>query len=157
MAPPETTWHIGTALDATTLYELLALRVAVFVVEQRCAYQELDGQDLLATTQHLLVHREGRLAATLRLLAPSDPREAIAIGRVVIAPAQRGSGLGHALMQEALQRIETAWPERDAYLSAQAHLQHFYAGHGFRAVTDVYLEDDIPHIGMHRPVAHQTP
>lgn len=145
-------WQAGDDLDAATLYELLALRVAIFVVEQRCAYQEIDGQDLMAATQHLLVRQEGRIVATLRLLSATEAPEPVAIGRVAIAPAHRGTGLGHTLIRDALQRIETHWPERDAYLSAQAHLERFYAGHGFKPVTDVYLEDDIPHIGMRRPM-----
>ncbi|WP_110685630.1 GNAT family N-acetyltransferase [Salinicola aestuarinus] len=157
MTPFDISWHDGPTVDAATLYELLALRVDVFVVEQCCAYQELDGQDLLPATQHLLMRHQGQIAATLRLLVPDDTHRPVAIGRVVIAPAHRGTGLGHTLMREALARIETVWPGRDAYLSAQAHLQHFYASHGFQAVTDVYLEDDIPHIGMHRPVAHPIP
>ncbi|WP_189443607.1 GNAT family N-acetyltransferase, partial [Salinicola rhizosphaerae] len=135
-------WQQGSELGAERLYELLALRVAVFVVEQQCPYQELDGLDLLASTQHLAVESGGQPVATLRLLVPENDREAVVIGRVVIAQGHRGTGLGHTLLQAALERIETTWPGREAYLSAQAHLQAYYGRHGFEPVTEVYLEDD---------------
>ncbi|WP_242495623.1 GNAT family N-acetyltransferase [Salinicola tamaricis] len=90
------------------------------------------------------------MAASLRLRTPVSIREPVTIGRVVIAQDHRGAGLGHRLMAAALEHLTERWPGRDAYLSAQAHLQNYYAGHGFVAVTDTYLEDNIPHIGMYR-------
>ncbi len=143
-------WYRGEQLDTHTLYALLALRTTVFVVEQQCAYQELDGHDLSAATDHLAVWADGTLAASLRLRTPVSIREPVTIGRVVIAQDHRGAGLGHRLMAAALEHLTERWPGRDAYLSAQAHLQNYYAGHGFVAVTDTYLEDNIPHIGMYR-------
>jgi len=143
-------WLTGPELDSATLYGLLSLRVAVFVVEQQCPYQELDGRDLPPTTEHLLVRQDDEIVATLRLLVPEEPHAPVAIGRVVIHPDHRGSGLGHRLMEAALTRIGERWDQRDGYLSAQAHLQGLYARHGFEPVTDAYLEDGIPHIGMRR-------
>lgn len=143
-------WHHGSELDTRDLHDLLALRVAVFVVEQRCPYQELDGLDLLPSTQHLAVKVADQTIATLRLLVPEHAAHAVVIGRVAIAQGHRGTGLGHTLVHTALERIEATWPGREVYLSAQAHLQAYYGRHGFEPVTEVYLEDDIAHIGMSR-------
>ncbi|WP_322980120.1 GNAT family N-acetyltransferase [Pseudomonas sp. C11] len=147
-------WHClhHTELDTATLYELLALRTQVFVVEQRCPYLETDGQDLLGDTCHLLVRQDDALVGYLRLLDPQRMGGEVVIGRVVIAEAARGSGLGHRLMERALVECHQRWPGMPVYLSAQAHLQGYYGRYGFQAVTEVYLEDDIPHIGMRRAV-----
>jgi ElaA protein len=146
------TWHIKhhCELHPRELYALLELRSRVFVVEQNCAYQDVDGQDLLADTHHLLAWRDGELVAYLRLLDPSTQDGDVVIGRVVIAPQARGSGLGHQLMARAVAACLEHWPGEPIYLSAQAHLQDYYARYGFVAVTEPYLEDDIPHIGMRR-------
>jgi len=145
------TWYTGPELDTTELYALLSLRVRVFVVEQQCPYQELDGHDLHASTHHLSVSSaDRRLAATLRLKVPEERERPVSIGRVVIHPEHRGGGLGHELLRAALARIEALWPGRDSSLSAQAHLQGYYGRHGFEPVSNIYLEDDIPHIDMQR-------
>lgn len=146
------TWHSKhhSELDKHELYALLALRTRVFVVEQNCPYQEVDGQDLLGDTCHLLAWCGDELVAYLRLLDPSRHDGEVVIGRVVIASEARGSGLGHELMERALQACAERWPGLPVYLSAQAHLQRYYGRYGFSAVTEEYLEDDIPHIGMRR-------
>ncbi|MDD0845218.1 GNAT family N-acetyltransferase [Pseudomonas sp. Gutcm_11s] len=146
------TWYCKhhSDLDKHELYALLALRTRVFVVEQNCPYQEVDGQDLLGDTCHLLAWHGDQLVAYLRLLDPQRHEGEVVIGRVVIASEARGSGLGHELMERALQACAERWPGLPVYLSAQAHLQRYYARYGFAAVTDEYLEDDIPHIGMRR-------
>jgi ElaA protein len=145
-------WHLKhhSELDKPELYALLALRTRVFVVEQNCPYQELDGQDLLGDTCHLLAWRGDALLAYLRLLDPVTQGGDVVIGRVLIAPEARGTGLGHELMARALQACAARWPGLPLYLSAQAHLQGYYGRYGFVAVTEPYLEDDIPHIGMRR-------
>ncbi|MBC9248956.1 acyltransferase [Pseudomonas alcaligenes] len=149
------TWHSKhhSELSLHELYALLALRSRVFVVEQNCPYLDVDGQDLLADTCHLLAWQDGALLAYLRLLDPSTQGGDVVIGRVVIAPEARGSGLGHALMERALLACAERWPGLPIYLSAQAHLQGYYGRYGFVAVGEVYLEDDIPHIGMRRPAS----
>ncbi|WP_068824803.1 GNAT family N-acetyltransferase [Pseudomonas sp. BMS12] len=146
-------WHCKhhSELSKEELYALLALRTRVFVVEQNCPYQEVDGQDLLGDTCHLLGWRDDELMAYLRLLDPQNHAGEAVIGRVVIAPEARGSGLGHELLERALQACAERWPGRPIYLSAQAHLRNYYGRYGFLPVTEVYLEDDIPHIGMRRP------
>ncbi|WP_251975804.1 GNAT family N-acetyltransferase [Salinicola avicenniae] len=146
-------WSTGPTLDPRGLYDLLALREAIFVVEQRCPYPELDGRDLLPSTHHLEVRTPDTLVATLRLLVPATLDEPVAIGRVAIHADHRGGGLGHALLRAALTRIETHWPGRDARLSAQAHLQRYYGRHGFVPTSEVYREDGIPHVDMHRAAA----
>jgi ElaA protein len=137
-------------LDTAQLYALLALRTEVFVVEQRCPYLETDGQDLQGDTHHLMAWKERRLAAYLRLLDPASQQGDVVIGRVVTAPGSRGQGLGHELLERGIRQAEQLWPGVPIYLSAQAHLQGYYARYGFVAQGKTYLEDDIPHIGMRR-------
>lgn len=149
--------HIWTCkhhneLSKDELYAILHLRTEVFVVEQKCPYQEVDGLDLIGDTCHLMVEEGGQLLGYLRLLDPQRHDGDVVIGRVVIAPQGRGLGLGHELMEQALAAIAQRWPGLPIYLSAQAHLQGYYGRYGFAPVTAVYLEDDIPHIGMRRSV-----
>ena len=146
------TWHClhHRELDTATLYALLALRTQVFVVEQNCPYLETDGQDLIGDTCHLLARDESGLVGYLRLLDPQRMNGEVVIGRVLTAKRARGSGLGHRLMERGLVECGQRWPGVPVYLSAQAHLQGYYGRYGFVAVTEVYLEDGIPHIGMRR-------
>lgn len=132
------------------LYALLKLRSDVFVVEQKCAYPDLDGQDLEGDTHHLMGWEDDQLVAYLRLLDPQSQGGDVVIGRVVTAPAGRGKGLGHKMMEQALKQAEKHWPQVPIYLSAQAHLQKYYGRYGFVVAGEEYLEDDIPHIGMRR-------
>lgn len=145
-------WHCKDhhALSKEELYALLALRTRVFVVEQNCPYQEVDGQDLQGDTCHLMAWNNGELLAYLRLLDPQQNSGEVVIGRVVIAANARGTGLGHQLMERALEACIERWPGQPIYLSAQAHLRNYYSHYGFLPVTEVYLEDNIPHIGMRR-------
>lgn len=140
------------ALSLHELYDLLVLRSRVFVVEQTCPFLDLDGLDKQGEVLHLLGWQEGKLVAYARLLAPDLVKPGFAvIGRVVTAPEARGGGLGHRLMERAGAECARLWPQAPVYLGAQAHLQDFYARHGFRPEGDVYLEDEILHIGMVRP------
>ena len=139
-------------LDIHQLYEILRLRSEVFVVEQQCPYQDVDGQDLHADTCHLLGRDNGQLVAYLRLLDPSTQGGDVVIGRVITAASARGTGLGHALLTHALEQAAQRWPQVPIQLSAQAHLQGYYGRYGFIAQGQEYLEDDIPHIAMRREV-----
>jgi ElaA protein len=143
-------------LDVSELYAILALRTRVFVVEQNCPYLETDGQDLVGDTCHLMARDDNSLLGYLRLLDPRRMGGEVVIGRVVIAEAARGTGLGHRLMEQALAECSQRWPGVPLYLSAQAHLQGYYGRYGFEPVTEVYQEDDIPHIGMRRAVSEQA-
>ncbi|QDY42507.1 GNAT family N-acetyltransferase [Candidatus Pantoea soli] len=145
-------WHDchHSALTAQQLYTLLALRNQVFIVEQNCPYQDIDGQDLTAENRHILGYLDGKLLAYARLLTPTLEASPVSIGRVIVSEEARGLKLGYRLMEQALNSCERHWPQRAVYLSAQAHLEGFYARLGFRAVTEVYLEDNIPHLGMQK-------
>jgi ElaA protein len=132
------------------LYAVLRLRTEVFVVEQNCVFQDMDGLDDRAL--HVLgLNPKGELGAYCRLFAPGQKYENACISRVITAPAQRGSGAGRLLMESAIAECATRWPAQGIRISAQAHLDKFYASLGFVSVGDVYLEDDIPHQEMHKP------
>ena len=137
-------------LGKEQLYAILELRSEVFVVEQKCAYQDVDGQDLSGDTLHVMGWQDDKLVAYARLLDPESQGGDVVIGRVIIAPQGRGQKLGHRLLEVALESIEEYWSGQPIFMSAQAHLQSFYEQHGFRAEGETYLEDDIPHIGMRR-------
>ena len=140
------TWHDARfdELAAGTLYDLLALRSRVFVVEQRCAYDDLDGLDRVA--RHVWASAGADVAAYLRILPAGSKYAEVSIGRVVVAPAHRGTGLGKELMERGIAAAAAA-----IRIGAQAHLERFYADLGFRRASDVYDEDGIPHVEMIRP------
>jgi ElaA protein len=148
---PEVTYSVDVrrlhAFSAVELYALLKLRVDVFVVEQACAYPELDGKDPDALHLQLMIGAE--TAAYARLWRPVDapPR----IGRVLVAPNHRGKRLGEAVMQEAIRACETYFAGEPIALSAQSHLERFYRSLGFTPTSEEYVEDGIPHIDMQRP------
>jgi ElaA protein len=138
-------------LSASELYGLLQLRAEVFVVEQSCAFQDLDGRDEQAL--HLLGEapdEQGhtRLLAYARLLPAGTTFNEASIGRVVTAASTRGSGLGHTLMQQAIQTLHQTWGPQAIRIGAQAHLQAFYGRHRFEPDGDIYVEDGIDHIEM---------
>lgn len=149
------TWHCDplAALSAAQLYQILALRARVFVLEQQCVYLDPDGLDLAAW--HLRgLNEAGDLRAYARLLPPGlkgPAQTEPAIGRVLTAPEARGQGLGQQLMSQAVTEGRRLWPGLAQVLSAQAHLQRFYAGFGFEPISEVYDEDGIPHIDMRLP------
>lgn len=145
---PALCWQLASFAELTAgeLYALLALREAVFVVEQRCAYQELDGLDQDAL--HLVAWEGAQVAACLRLLAPGVKRPGPVIGRVLTRADLRGHGLGGELMRRGLAEAALRWPGQPVHISAQAHLQGFYGALGFATISDPYDEDGIPHVGM---------
>ncbi len=146
-----------TQLSTTQLYALLRLRTDVFVVEQQCAYPELDGKDTDPGVLHVLgTTHTSALAAYLRVLPPGLSYAEPSIGRVVVAAASRGTGLAHALLREGIGLVHTHWPGSAIQLGAQAHLQSFYAAHGFAPSSAPYLEDGIPHLDMLRPAGAAT-
>ena len=138
-------------LDAATLYAVLKLRSDVFVVEQQCVYLDPDGKDAHPDVRHVIGRADdGGIAAYLRILPAGLSYPQVSFGRVLTAPAHRGRGLGDALVREALEQIERLWPGHDVQIGAQAHLEHYYARHGFVRNSDTYLDDGIPHIDMLR-------
>jgi ElaA protein len=156
MTPADLTWFEIAAgdLDVPTLYDVLALRSAVFVVEQECAYQDLDGLDLVDGTWHLIGRQESfgleGIAAYARILAPDPEHSTPRVGRVIVGAEARGRQVGRRLMERALASCEDHWPGRPIELGAQAHLAGFYGSLGFEAISEPYDEDGIPHVWMRR-------
>lgn len=136
------------ALSANELYDLLQLRSEVFVVEQNCVYQDVDGKDSKAL--HLIGEVDGQTVAYARLFKPKDYFDEASIGRVVVKETYREKKLGHILMREAIHYIKSQYNETRITISAQLYLKKFYESHGFIQTSETYLEDDIPHIEMKR-------
>ena len=135
-------------LSLNELYDILALRDAVFTVEQNAAYLDVDGKDLKAL--HILGFKNKKLVAYARAFRAGDYFEKASIGRVVIPAEERKNGYGHILMQKSIAAVAAHFSAKTIQISAQKHLQNFYTAHGFRAFGEEYLEDGIPHIGMMR-------
>lgn len=141
------------ALSVPELYRVLQLRAEVFVVEQNCVFQDMDGLDQQAV--HLMGELPGkdgvtRLLAYTRLLPAGVAFAEASIGRVVTSPAARGSGLGNTLMCESIETLQRLWGSQAIRIGAQAHLQTFYRQCGFEPQGDLYMEDGIEHIEMLR-------
>lgn len=143
-------WEIKRfeALSLNELYQILHLRSGVFVVEQNCVYQDIDGKDQKAL--HVFGIYEGKILAYARLFKPKDYFEKASIGRVVVGESSRDKKLGHILMRECIEGIRKHFGEREITISAQLYLKQFYESHGFLQTSEMYLEDDIPHIEMKR-------
>jgi len=132
------------------LYALLQLRSEVFVVEQTCAFQDLDGQDQAA--HHLLGYTAaGELAAYARLFGPGLSYAQASIGRVVTSPHHRRGGLGRELLTQAIAECAALYGAQPIKIGAQCYLQAFYESFGFVQQGEPYLEDGIPHMYMLRP------
>jgi ElaA protein len=137
-------------LTAVELYKLLQLRSEVFVVEQNCVYQDIDGKDEKAL--HVLGEIEGKVVAYCRIFKRNDYFENASIGRVVIDGNYRANKWGHVLMQEAIVGVETSLGIQPITISAQLYLKKFYESQGFQQVSETYLEDGIEHIEMLRNI-----
>ena len=149
MTAVDTTCWKFCAFDALSLHELhdlLQLRAEVFVVEQQCAFQDLDGTDGQAV--HLLGVQGHQLVAYARCFAPGIKFTQASLGRVVTRQSARGVGLGHALVEKAMDSMGALWGPQTIRIGAQAHLKNFYSGHGFVDVGRPYREDGIDHLEM---------
>lgn len=133
-------------LSAEQVYAVLAARVAVFVVEQNCPYQDLDGLDGVA--EHLIVWSGAEVAGYLRVLGPGTRFADPSIGRIITMKPFRGTGLGRDVVAKGLERTRQRYPGQPVRISAQKYLEKFYRDFGFVAVSEPYLEDDIPHVEM---------
>lgn len=143
------TWLHFEELTREQLYQILALRERVFIVEQKCAYQDVDGRDAHAC--HLLgTDATGALVAYLRLVAPGYRFPEPCIGRVVTDSAVRGKGYGHMAVEEGIRRAEQDYPGQAIRISAQRYLEGFYSTHGFVVTGEPYDEDGIEHREMIR-------
>ena len=141
-------WKIKSFDDLTVheLYDLLRLRSEIFVVEQNCVYLDLDGKDKVAL--HLFGEFECKIVAHARLFKAGITFENASIGRVTVDVNYRDRKWGHDLMREAIAGIKYHFGESQITIGAQLYLKKFYENHGFIQTSDMYLEDDIPHIEM---------
>jgi ElaA protein len=133
-------------LTATELYYLLQLRSEVFVVEQDCVYQDIDGKDQKAL--HVIGYKNNNIVAYTRTFKPGDYFKEASIGRVVVAKDQRQYKYGYNIMEASIQAIETHYKVTEIKISAQCYLKRFYNNIKFLEIGEEYLEDGIPHIGM---------
>lgn len=160
-------WTAKTFSQLTTneLYDFLKLRIDVFVVEQTCYYPDLDDLDRAENVYHLFCYdlnnssnetvsettSPSEMIAYCRVLPPDLVYDGeSAIGRVIVSESARGKGVAKTLMDKALDIVDKQWPEQTCHISAQEYLTGFYTSLGFQQISDVYLEDGIPHIAMRR-------
>lgn len=143
-------WIVKTFEELTTteLYALLRLRSEVFVVEQTCAFQDMDDTDQLAV--HVMGYIDNELVAYTRLFGPGIKYEYASIGRVVTSQKVRGSGAGRQLMEYSIAIVEERFGKAPIKIGAQQYLQKFYTSLGFEKSSEMYMEDAIPHIEMIR-------
>lgn len=142
----EWTFKKWQELERDELFDIFKLRVNVFVVEQDCAYPEIDDNDKLVG--HLFAYADGQLAAYSRLCPPNTVYPELSIGRVICHPSYRGQGLGRELVKRAINQLQNDFPGQKIKAQAQKYLEEFYASFGFKTISDTYLEDGIPHVDM---------
>lgn len=133
-------------LTTQELYDILQLRSEVFVVEQDCVYQDLDGKDKKAL--HVLGFKDNKLIAYTRIFKPGDYFEQASIGRVAVAKNERAFKYGNHIMKVSIDAIKKHFKEEKIKISAQVYLKSFYNNLGFKEIGEPYLEDNIPHIAM---------
>ena len=153
MSNPVITWQIKPfeSLTVHELYDILKFRSDVFVVEQDCVYSDMDDLDTRPDTLHVFAYEGDEFVGTCRLLAPTVAYDDYcAIGRVLINETKRNRQLAEQMMKAAIHQTTLSWPGVDCKISAQQHLEAFYQRLGFKTVSDMYLEDGIPHISMLR-------
>tara|TARA_R110002073_G_scaffold81742_1_gene195809 strand:+ start:6248 stop:6694 length:447 start_codon:yes stop_codon:yes gene_type:complete len=137
-----------TFKDLTTkeLYNLLQLRSEVFVVEQDCVYQDLDGKDEKAL--HIIGKKDNKIVAYTRVFKPGDYFTEASIGRVVVSKEERQHKYGYDIMEASIKAVKDYFDETKIKLSAQTYLKQFYNNLGFKEKGEEYLEDGIPHVAM---------
>jgi len=134
-------------LSLEEFHDIIALRIQIFIIEQNCPYQEVDGKDKLA--HHLFFKNEmDEIIAVTRILPQGISYAEVAIGRVVVHDDYRGTGLGNQLMADSMNFVRDKYGEVPVRLSAQKHLENYYGNHGFKSTGKEYLEDGIPHVEM---------
>ncbi|MFZ7216373.1 GNAT family N-acetyltransferase [Avibacterium avium] len=139
------TWNVKTFAELSTaeLFAIYQIRTAVFVVEQQCAYQEVDHWDQSAV--HFWQEFDGKICAYCRIIPQDD---GVHIGRVIVAQHARGKGLAKELVRQALDYCQQHWTTQPVLIQAQIYLRNFYQSFGFQAISTEYLEDGIPHLDM---------
>jgi len=149
------TWRFAPfdKLTAREVHDLFQARVGVFVLEQKCPFQDVDGLD--PECWHLIGREDGPLLAYCRIVPPGIKYAEPSIGRVLTTAAGRKTGAGRALMREAVARTNALWPGRDIRIGAQRYLERFYGDFGFVTASEPYDEDGIVHVEMVRAATHK--
>lgn len=133
-------------LTINELYDILELRAEIFVVEQECAYNDVDGKDKKAI--HMWKEENGKITGYIRVIPKGVSYDNASIGRVVTAAEGRGKGVAKELMLKGIEYVSKVWEGERITIGAQEYLKGFYGSLGFKPVSDVYLEDGIPHLDM---------
>ena len=133
-------------IDSKTLHNIFLLRSKVFIVEQECAYQDVDGNDEQA--DHVLLHVNNELVGYARVFSKNTYFKEASFGRAVVKKKDRGEGYGHLIVDKSLEHLKSK-KQSPIKISAQSYLKEFYATHGFLAKGDEYMEDGIPHTAMY--------
>lgn len=152
--PIDLSWQCAKfpELSASQLYAILATRSEVFVVEQNCVYQDIDGLDL--DCLHLIAWTKAQeVAAYLRIVPPGLKYPEVSLGRVITSGAARAGGIGKQLLAKGMEQIQANYPDQAVRIQAQAYLEKFYQSFGFVTVSDVLLEDGISHFMMLKSVS----
>jgi len=133
-------------LNCEELYNILKLRTEVFIVEQKCPYQDADRKD--QKSLHLYLEDNGEVVAYSRILPKGVSYDKASIGRIIVKKEYRGKGLSREMILKAINYIEEILKETEIKIQAQAYLFDFYGSLGFKGISEEYLEDNIPHIDM---------
>lgn len=133
-------------LKCEEIYKILQIRNKIFIVEQKCAYQDCDGKD--KKSYHLYLEDKGEIISYLRILPRKVSYNEVSIGRVLVNKNYRGTGIARKMMIEAINFIEKNLGEKEIKIQAQCYLIDFYKSLGFKEISNEYLEDNIPHIDM---------
>ena len=149
MSTNNQTWHLKTFDELTNqeLYGILQLRTEVFVVEQTCIFQDMDGKDD-KNCQHIFCEIEEKVIACARFFPSGITFKEASLGRICTSPAHRGTGLGKELMRRSLAEMERCFPGEPIRIGAQTYLNEFYKSFGFVNASDLYIEDGIEHVQM---------
>lgn len=141
-------YNIKAFKELTTgeIYEIMRVRNEVFVVEQNCVYQDCDGKD--KKSYHLYYMNDNKVVAYVRILEKGVSYDEVSIGRVLVSKEYRGKGLSRECMKKAIDFVTNNLKENTIRISAQEYLKEFYRSLGFKEVSEVYLEDNIPHVEM---------
>ncbi|WP_204498722.1 GNAT family N-acetyltransferase [Aquibacillus albus] len=141
-------WHLKTFDELSTieLYKILKARVDVFVVEQHCPYPEVDNHD--QASSHLFLEENGEIIAYARLIPENNIYEEASIGRVLVNEKYRSQGYARTLMNKSIDILKQEWHVEKIKIHGQEYLRNFYGSFGFKEISEVYLEDNIPHVDM---------
>ena len=133
-------------LSSKEINDIFSLRSEVFIVEQECIYQDVDGKDEKA--DHVLLIINNQLVGYTRVFNENIYFKEASFGRAVVKKSHRGEGYGHLLVEKSLEHLKTN-KQSPIKISAQSHLKEFYSSHGFVAKGEEYMEDGIPHTAMY--------